>query len=443
MAKTASPSRLFHSPLLLGGAALLCLVLPTLAQEVEKPTSPDMTSSKDKLRGVEQQIEKSSFEQRRLAYEIEHLNSEAQKIRLSLVETAKKVRAIEESIAQAESKLADISGREMALRRSLASREKVTGEILAAMQRIGRKPPPAVLVQPEDVLGAMRAAILLGAIVPDLRDEAMILIADLKTLIELRKQAASLSERLQQEGNAILGERNRLAELVEARQSQINLSREQLDSEKTRVASLARDAKSLRELISRSETEMIGSARAIEIAKRAPAPQRSGTDMASLGADTAREAMRLAPRTAFMENRGKLNLPVSGTLARSFGQSDGLGGTERGITMQTGKDAIVTAPADGWVHFAAPYRGYGHLLIMNAGNGYHIVLAGMARLTVEIGQFVLAGEPIGQIGVSSALPASDNLATARPALYVEFRKDGSPIDPSPWWHPQSAEKARG
>ena len=158
---------------------------------------------------------------------------------------------------------------------------------------------------------------------------------------------------------------------------------------------------------------------------------------------------------------------------------DGLGGTERGITISSNPNAVVTAPADGWVHFAGPYRGYGHLLIINAGNGYHVVLAGMDRLSVEIGQFVLAGEPLGFLGTAPALveteaakkaggaageggqsasaaPSStatpnpvsgpdpvSRLGGTRPALYVEFRKDGSPVDPSPWWSSQLAEKARG
>ena len=119
------------------------------------------------------------------------------------------------------------------------------------------------------------------------------------------------------------------------------------------------------------------------------------------------------------------------------------------MTFAANAGAVVTAPADGWVHFAAPFRGYGQLLIINVGNGYHVVLAGMERLAVDIGQFVLAGEPVGFMpagaaagtgGVTNPSPA---LGAGRPALYVEFRKDGSPVDPSPWWTSQLAEKARG
>src|SRR5690606_5920606 len=92
------------------------------------------------------------------------------------------------------------------------------------------------------------------------------------------------------------------------------------------------------------------------------------------------------------------------------------------------------APADGNVLYAGPFRSYGQLLILDVGDDYHVLLAGMAGISVAAGQSVLAGEPVGAMGetrIASALAASGtNLA---PELYVEFRKDGKPIDPAPWW----------
>lgn len=448
------------------GAALLVLfALGAVAQTVPESAAPGENVAplpdKEVLRSVESQMEKSGFEQRRLSYEIDNLSTEAQNLRNTLIDVARKVREAEERLAEQEAKFATATRQEAALRRSLQSRERVTAEVLAAMQRIGRKPPPAVLVAPEDVLVAMRAAILLGAVLPEMRDEAMILVADLKTLVELRRQSAIVAETLRRERDTILAERARMTALVEARQAQIALSREQLEQEKTRVASLTREARSLRDLIARSENDIVGNARAAEIARRAPAP-KAGTQVASVRPDALRDTVRLQPRQPFAERRGQISLPASGVVMKFYGQPDGLGSTERGITISSNPGAVVTAPADGWVHFAAPYRGYGHLLIINAGGGYHVVMAGMERLAVEIGQFVLAGEPVGFLGASSgeaaqlsAGPASAGPATGqaagsksglgaqRPALYVEFRRDGSPVDPSPWWSSQSAEKARG
>lgn len=438
----------------MGAIALMLagLSMPVLAQTPPSETqAPAAGEVQTQLRGIEREIEKSGFEQRRLTYEIENLGAEAQKLRTELIAVAGRLREAEGRVAEGERRVATLTQQEEALRRSLQARERVTAEILAAMQRIGRKPPPAVLVTPDDVLAAMRAAILLGAVLPDMRDEAMILVADLKTLVELRRQAGEAGATLKRERDTVAVERNRLETLVAARQDQLKLSREELERERLRVATLAKEARSLRELISRSESEIVGNQRAADIAKRAPAP---ATDVASLATGAAREPARLQPRQAFPERRGQLGLPVSGAILKAFGQPDGFGGNERGITISSNSHAVVTMPVDGWVHFAGPYRGYGHLLIINAGNGYHVVLAGLERLSVEIGQFVLAGEPVGFLGkggteggaVTQDEPGSaarSGLGVSRPALYVEFRKDGSPIDPSPWWSNQSAEKARG
>ena len=91
-------------------------------------------------------------------------------------------------------------------------------------------------------------------------------------------------------------------------------------------------------------------------------------------------------------------MPVNGVKIRDFGASDGLGGTERGISVATRPGAQVTSPCDGWVVYAGPFRSYGQLLILNAGGGYHVVLAGMDRISVDIGQFILTGEPVAVMG---------------------------------------------
>ena len=105
-----------------------------------------------------------------------------------------------------------------------------------------------------------------------------------------------------------------------------------------------------------------------------------------------------------------------------------------GDTLQTQSGAIVTAPSDAVVLYAGDFRTYGQLLILDAGGGYHVVLAGMEGISVAAGQSVLAGEPVGAMGESrlagnAAFGDENNL----PALYVEFRKNGKPVDPAPWW----------
>ena len=152
---------------------------------------------------------------------------------------------------------------------------------------------------------------------------------------------------------------------------------------------------------------------------------------------------RLAPAVAFASLRGQVPIPVNGVKLKDYGAPDGVGGVEKGVSIATRAGAQVTAPADGWVVYAGPFRSYGQLLILNAGGGYHILLAGMDRISVDLGQFVLTGEPVAVMGNGSHIAAILATGSSQPVLYIEFRKDGTPVDPGPWWAAGEGEKVRG
>jgi septal ring factor EnvC (AmiA/AmiB activator) len=151
----------------------------------------------------------------------------------------------------------------------------------------------------------------------------------------------------------------------------------------------------------------------------------------------------MSPAIAFASAKGLFAMPVNGVKIREFGASDGAGGVERGISLATRAGAQVTTPCDGWVVYAGPFRSYGQLLILNAGGGYHVLIAGMERISVNIGQFVLTGEPVATMGSKSQVASILAANASQPVLYVEFRKDGTPIDPGPWWAANEGEKVRG
>ncbi len=74
--------------------------------------------------------------------------------------------------------------------------------------------------------------------------------------------------------------------------------------------------------------------------------------------------------------------------------------------------AQVTSPCDGWIVYAGEFRSYGQLLIMNAGGGYHVLMAGLSQIDVQPGQFVLASEPVGTM---SGAPRTAQLAVQQTA----------------------------
>jgi septal ring factor EnvC (AmiA/AmiB activator) len=139
---------------------------------------------------------------------------------------------------------------------------------------------------------------------------------------------------------------------------------------------------------------------------------------------------RIKPAIPFASARAKLPMPAQGRRALAFGERTQYGGQSKGMVLETRNGAQITSPCDGWIVYAGEFRSYGQLLIINAGDGYHILLAGLSQIDVQPGQFVLAAEPVGTMG---GVTKSSSTQTGASVLYVEFRKDGRPIDPDPWW----------
>lgn len=404
---------------------------------------PDLSVRKLELHGVLEEIEAARNEGRKLEAEIAAIRTDRAKLAARLLETAEAASATEHQIAEKERRLDGLLQGEEALEASLAGQRGVIAEVLAALQRMGRKPPPALLASPDDMLRTIRTAMLLGAVLPDLQSDVEVLGADLADLMALRGSIAAERASLAEDAARLKSERIRLTALVEARQSALDVAEKALDTEQRRIADLGKRSGDLGDLIGRMETEIEAAARAATAAREADALHESRENDQRPTAPFADPA-RLAPAVAFVDTKGLLPLPVSGTLLRGFGNKDGFGGTEKGMLISTRTGAFVTSPCDGWVSYAGPYRGYGQLLIVNAGQGYYIILAGMDRINVNVGQFVLAGEPVALMGDRPTRTAAAlAVGAAHPTLYVEFRKDGTAIDPGPWWAKAELQKVRG
>jgi septal ring factor EnvC (AmiA/AmiB activator) len=205
-----------------------------------------------------------------------------------------------------------------------------------------------------------------------------------------------------------------------------------IDTERKRSKELASKARSLKELIAAVEREAERKAAEAERARRAEAKRLQREE--ELAALPIPENNGLVGAIPFNSLKGQVGLPASGRISKRFGAKNSNGGVMLGDTLATQSGAIVTSPADGSVLYAGPFRSYGQLLILDAGDGYHIVLAGLGKITVAQGQSVLSGEPVGTMGENRiASAAAKAVESAGPELYIEFRKDGKSVDPSPWW----------
>ena len=376
------------------------------------------------LGSVEQEITESAASVEKIKSDIAAAIKDQEQISGRLVTIARTVQSQETAITAAEERILKLRKEEIILRAGLAEKQEVLSELLAGLQRLEQNPPPALVVEPNDVLAALRGAMMFGAIVPELRGEADILAGKLARLNQIRenveKEKASLNSSITDLKTSSID----LGQLIIQKKQLVFDSAGKLEGEKKHASLLASQAKSMKQLIAN-----LAAARELEEAKKS-------SQALALEAERKRqEELLRKPSEAFSNIKGRLNYPVQGQILKHFGQDDGLGSELRGLAVATRARAQVTAPADGKVEFAGPFRSYGQLLILDAGEGYLVLLAGMNEISTDIGQSVRAGEPVGIMGngPSSVTLLGDQVQEARPVLYVEFRRNGEAVDSAPWW----------
>ena len=398
-------------------SAALCLSAPHAIAQTPLPQENELGS-------VEQEITSSAESLEKIKSGIAAAIRDQEEISGKLITIARTVQSQETAITAAEERILKLRKEEIILRAELAEKQEVLSELLAGLQRLEQNPPPALVVEPNDVLAALRGAMMFGTIVPELRNDAGILAEKLARLDKIRlaveKEKATLN------GSIINLKTSQidLGQLIIQKKQLVFDSSGKLEEEKRRSGELAGKAKSLKQLIAD-----LAAARLKEEAKKTK-------QALVLEAERKRqEEFLMRPSVAFSSIKGRLEYPVQGQILKRFGQDDGLGSELRGLAVATRALAQVTAPADGKVEFAGPFRSYGQLLILDAGEGYLVLMAGMKEISADIGQSVRAGEPVGIMGKgpSSVTLLGDQIQEARPVLYVELRKNGEAVDSAPWW----------
>ncbi|WP_037074008.1 murein hydrolase activator EnvC family protein [Rhizobium leguminosarum] len=425
---------------------------PQPAAEPPPDPAAELAAKRDKTRAELETLSKtislSSDKVSALQQSIADLDKSTQSIRQALIESAARRKALDKQILASEKKLADLGVKEDGIRRSLHERRGLLAEVLAALQRMGRNPPPALLVTPDDALASVRSAILLGAVVPGIRRETDKLAGDLASLAAL--QTASAAEKAGLTATMTNGiEEERRMDLLLAENDKLSRSNAaELEAERKRSEELAGKATSLEGLVASMESEIASVRDAAAAARQAEENRRLMTDeqraQAKALADSGvPDKNRIAPAYPFGELKAKLEVPVAGDILRQFGDADGTGHEAMGMTVATNPETVVTAPADGLVVFAGAFRSYGQMIILDTGDGYHLVLSGMETINTRQGKFVFAGEPLAVMGAKRVASATAlALETDRPTLYIEFRKDGKPVDSRPWWTAKDTGKAR-
>ena len=279
----------------------------------------------------------------------------------------------DDDVGAKRARLEALHRRESALVAELGRDRGQLARLLSALQLFRRNPPPALLVSPGDARDAVRAAILIRAMTPQLQARAEGYARRARAVSALRRDAAAASE--------------------------------ELFTAESLVADRKGDLE--RQIVEKTALERAYAQEALT----GDAEQRT------LGALTD----GLVPRPA----TGPLTLaaPVPGPFVHRFGEAMPAGGRAAGVSIRTEKGHAVASPAAATVEYAGPLNGWGVVLILRAQGAYHLILAGMDQVSVAPGQSVAAGATVGRM---------TGHGPSAPELYFEVREDGASVDPARW-----------
>ncbi|WP_051018531.1 murein hydrolase activator EnvC family protein [Bartonella queenslandensis] len=355
-----------------------------------------------------------------LTRQVENLKKDQRVLSDALIKAAQEERKVADDIAEREEKLKKMIENRVQVYQNLKSRRTEFAEVLAILERMGLNPPPALVIQPEDVLASMRSSILLGTVIPHMQEKTRDLTEKLKELTNLSKsitrEYTALKAKLQSQAE----QRKRLELLLYKKNTLQKKSEKELTEQQQKNIALAKKAQSLEELI-------------LELDRQSKLNSDSSIQI--------RKSLQLLEQSNFEGRKGSLLFPVSGKRIRYSHKNSQI--TRFGETIETESGAVVISPADAFVAFAGPFRSYGQLIILNVGNGYHIILTGMSKINVKQGQFVLSGEPLGMMGMQFiANSVALDIGKAAPILYIEFRKQGKPVNPTPWWQTEKMRRSQ-
>jgi septal ring factor EnvC (AmiA/AmiB activator) len=372
----------------------------------------DPPPDQDQLQQVEQALERDRTHMAALKAQQEKIEQEIAALQDRMVAAARHAQDLEAGLDEIAGTLATLEENLDTKEAELAGRRKQLDASLAALGWLALQPPAALLIGADRPLDRLRGALLLGSAVPALKTRMSDLKASLVELERLKQEIAQRKAAIEEETARLAEENKDIAKMVEARQALAEKTGEDEAATAKRVEKLAGEAKDLRDLLARLA--------ALRPPTKpddpsAPDTEPAQTQLAALPGPASRRPFPDPPRI--------IASPAAGTVLASFGDSLETGGKSQGVTFQTRTGAQVVAPFDGQIVFKGPFLGYGVILIIEHPGGYHTLLAGLGRIDVTLGQWVKEGEPVGQMGP---------VANGGPKLYVELRRGGQPIDPTPW-----------
>ena len=394
--------------------AATLLLAPALSAAAE-PSATD-------LRRMEEQVAKQTAESERLAQEAKQINQEIDTISRKMIRYANLIQNNEEKISSMETELQQLQTELNAAEAEFSLEDENLIKTLAALQNLALKPTESLFVQPLTPVEIIRSAMLLRETVPYLEQNAQRIKIKLEQIDKQKQKVETQFNKIVAQKKLLEQEHDELAALSKKKSTLRNSIEQQSAAAKKKVSKLASQAQDLRDLLGKLEAERLKKQQEEERRRLAEEQRRKKQEEAAKA-----DLIKLKPQSikelgeGFVKAKGKLPMPARGTIVTRYGEETSKGVSSKGIIVKTRPQAQVISPFDGNVIFAGPFRGYGNLIIIEHGKGYLSLLAGLDSINCELGQMLLAGEPVGQMPDSSDSK-----------LYIEIRKDNHPINPLTW-----------
>jgi len=158
----------------------------------DAPTADQVKKALDARR---QELESTLQKAGSIEQEVASLRAERQKINEDLLATAASIQKSEGRLTQIENRLGELEAQEKMIRGSLNQRHDQIAKLLAALQRMGRNPPPVIVTKREDALEMVRSAMLLASAFPGMRKQALELADTLSQLMRIMAESRSEAEK--------------------------------------------------------------------------------------------------------------------------------------------------------------------------------------------------------------------------------------------------------
>ena len=335
----------------------------------------DLTEVEKELTEKKKEVKRKWWEEKRITDALDKIEHQLDRKKKELGELDAEMKALEQRVARQEQEIAR-------LETSLAALGELFQSRVRAMYKLHRVGAARVLFSAEGYSDALR------------RYKAFQLVVG---------NDVQLLQAYQQ---GIEEEKDRKQALI-AEKAALSKKRGEVEAKKGEVE---REVRKKATLLAAVQHERVASEKAIAELKEREKALRSLIQKLTIKAAALKS-------TGFKALRGQLPPPLEGNTFSPKGR-------ERGIGIEAPEGAQIKAIFNGKVAYAAWFKGYGNLLIIDHGEGYHSVAAHASRLLKRVGDEVRMGETVALVGSTGSIEG--------PLLYFEIRYHGTAVDPLTW-----------